>query len=311
MITYLIEQGANVNAFNNEGETPLDAAIMFKPEMITYLIEQGADVNATHGDGETPLLQLAAQGNLAMLKHLVKHGAVFKDDQNNAALLLAAYTGDLPTVRYLIETHDADANDIPEFGSVLFAAVMSGSLDLVKYLVEEQGVKINADYSPPIVYVQAYVHKGQTEDVMRYLIDRGLNIKIDQENPYVYSDKTPLIHAAESNKIGLLKYLVEHGADVNIPDERGRTVLVYAKSLELIGYLVEHGANVNAKDEDGVTPLLYAAFNEDTARIKYLIAQGADVNAADKDGNTALSIAQENQDTQTVAYLKSQMNPKE
>lgn len=51
---------------------------------------------------------------------------------------------------------------------------------------------------------------------------------------------TPLMLAARYNKIEILKYLVEKGADKKIQDERGNTALKYAensKSTEALEFL--------------------------------------------------------------------------
>ncbi len=51
---------------------------------------------------------------------------------------------------------------------------------------------------------------------------------------------TPLMLAARYNKVDILKYLLEKGADKQIKDERGNTALKYAensKSQEAVDYL--------------------------------------------------------------------------
>jgi len=53
----LISQGADVNAKNKSGWTPLHTAAAYKSngEVLEYLLVNGADVNATNDFGETPL----------------------------------------------------------------------------------------------------------------------------------------------------------------------------------------------------------------------------------------------------------------
>ncbi|MES2410537.1 MAG: ankyrin repeat domain-containing protein [Bacteroidota bacterium] len=51
---------------------------------------------------------------------------------------------------------------------------------------------------------------------------------------------TPLMLAARYNKVDIIKYLMERGADKQIKDERGNTALKYAensKSQEAVDYL--------------------------------------------------------------------------
>ena len=58
---YLIAQGAHVNARDEDGRTPLHAAIWYGPawgpsdEILLTLMEAGAELNARNRDGETPL----------------------------------------------------------------------------------------------------------------------------------------------------------------------------------------------------------------------------------------------------------------
>ena len=71
----------------------------------------------------------------------------------------------------------------------------------------------------------------------------------------------------------LVKYLVEHGADINAKDKSGNTALMIASkdmNLEMVKYLVEHGADVNAKNAEGKTAL-YFVYKEENSSITYHI----------------------------------------
>ena len=67
-----------------------------------------------------------------------------------------------------------------------------------------------------------------------------------------------MFNACSSGNKRLVKYLVEHGADINIPNNTDRTPLFNAcfiKNEELVKYLVEIGADINKQNDNGVTPL--------------------------------------------------------
>ncbi|MGF9824432.1 ankyrin repeat domain-containing protein, partial [Brevibacillus agri] len=53
LIEFLLGQGADVRASNDEGITPLH--IVLYPQIAALLIRHGADVNAAADDGSTPL----------------------------------------------------------------------------------------------------------------------------------------------------------------------------------------------------------------------------------------------------------------
>ena len=73
--------GANTEATNSEGQTPLHlAAHMGKVKVVMYLCEE-ADANkeATDADGQTPLHLAALHGQLDMVRYIYKNAGVNKE----------------------------------------------------------------------------------------------------------------------------------------------------------------------------------------------------------------------------------------
>ena len=98
----------------------------------------------------------------------------------------------------------------------------------------------------------------------------------------------------KNNNLGLLQYLIENNFITN--DE----ALIYASSnghLDVVKYLVDHGANVNADDDEA---LIWASKNGHLDVVEYLVDNGANVNAED---DYALRLASENGHTDIVKYL--------
>ena len=125
---------------------------------------------------------------------------------------------------------------------------------------------------------------------------------------------TVLHSAASRGKWELVKWLVEHDADVKAVDNEGRTVLHYAAVLgewELVKLLVEHGADVESKGNHfGWTPLTLAAMRGRLDVIKFLVKEaGADVESKDSawerspGGQTPLSYAAANGRLEAVKFL--------
>jgi ankyrin repeat protein len=99
--------------------------------------------------------------------------------------------------------------------------------------------------------------------------------------------------------LGVLKVLLDHGADPDGKDRWDWTLLHYAcEEFDLAKLLLDKGANPNAvENERGQRPLHYAADEGRTAAVELLISRGADVNAKDYYGHTALSYAEDLGDT--------------
>ena len=70
-----IRSGANVNAREEDGDTPLHYAVAYKPTHIKILIGAGAIVNARDDRSSTPLHDAAFYGNAEKIKLLIKSGA--------------------------------------------------------------------------------------------------------------------------------------------------------------------------------------------------------------------------------------------
>lgn len=97
-------------------------------------------------------------------------------------------------------------------------------------------------------------------------------------------------------KEGDLVKLRECVIQVNDVDESGMTMLMWACDrghLDVIKYLIEHGADVNKRDHDGQTCLHYAVSCEHLPVVRYLLSlAGLDPNAADSDGLKPVDLTQ-------------------
>jgi len=92
----LIEKGADVNARNKDGVTSLMLASMKgHGEIAKMLAEKGADVNARNKDGETPLILAVYNNNEDVVEVLLKTGADTraKDHKGMTAFDVAVYNG--------------------------------------------------------------------------------------------------------------------------------------------------------------------------------------------------------------------------
>jgi ankyrin repeat protein/glyoxylase-like metal-dependent hydrolase (beta-lactamase superfamily II) len=88
-----------------------------------------------------------------------------------------------------------------------------------------------------------------------------------------------------------VKYLIEHGAEVNARDDYQSTPLhfaAYRGLTESMKILLENGAQVDAQNHSESTPLHYAALADRTEAVTLLIAAEATLEIPDDYGRTAL-----------------------
>lgn len=106
-----LEEGANVHARNDDGNTALMLAAFFGHEdVVKLLLEHGAEVNARNPEGRTPLMFAATFDSPDTVELLLADGAAVdvRDNQEKfTALMFAASEGHLDAVKLLLD-HDAD-----------------------------------------------------------------------------------------------------------------------------------------------------------------------------------------------------------
>jgi ankyrin repeat protein len=107
--------------------------------------------------------------------------------------------------------------------------------------------------------------------------------------------RTPLMYAAASGNSALVSELLDRGAAAADRDVWNRTPLFYAAGARdgddgIIRKLVEKGADINGRSKAGRTLLMYAVANDNRGAALSLLAAGADRSVKDNDGNTALHL---------------------
>jgi|GEM_PF-508526 len=175
----LLGKGANVNARNNYGFTPLHFASSGRsPDfaLIQLLIAKGADVNAQLDRGLTSLHWVASSGDLKAAKLLIDHGA------------------------------DLNAYDKGCYGTVLQMAINSGPKEEMAKLLVESGAKLNQKSSFGNTELHLAALKGYA-DLARTLVRHGADV--DAVNQY---GRTPLYYAAKHGYRGAADALIAAGA---------------------------------------------------------------------------------------------------
>jgi ankyrin repeat protein len=119
---------------------------------------------------------------------------------------------------------------------------------------------------------------------------------------------TPFLIAAQANDVAVMRELLAHGADPNLPTNLGTTPLMVAagighlpgmsrsteaNALEAVKLCLELGADVNAVNKNSDTALHGAAWRHFADSIvQFLVDHGANMDAKNRRGWTPLVIAE-------------------
>ncbi len=140
IMTDLIKAGADVNAKDPNGHTPLfRAATTGKLEAAQILLDSNANVNMANNDGATPLIRSAESLSMnpePVISLLIKRGADLnaKDNSGKTALVYAVMRANTTTIKLLLDA-GADPNIVLRDGStVLMEAVQQHRSDPIPIL---------------------------------------------------------------------------------------------------------------------------------------------------------------------------------
>lgn len=231
---------------------------------------------------KTPVRHAAKHGHVKCIKYLIEHGLDVNETNGavNFPLHLAAKNGDLECIKCLLN-HGADLNAIDYlYNTSLHITAKEGHLDCLRYLIE-QGADVNSQC------IKIYDHNSDTIYITtnEKCIDFIKSLFTHKSSVYIHIIPTPLHLAADNKHLDCIKYLVEHGVNLDARDDDDYTSLhkaIYRKNLDCIKCLVEHGANIHIQTKHKETPLYIAASIGNLDCIKYLIEQGADTTIKDE-----------------------------
>jgi uncharacterized protein len=341
MVRRLLRAGANPRLALLLGETPVMAASRSgNPAVVEQLIAKGADVNAHAARGQTALMWAVAQKHADVVQVLVAHGANVhaRSDSwsevmavpphgyleynraiphgGDTALMFAARVGDLASAKLLVVA-GANVDDADAWGvSATAMAAHAGHRDIVAFLLEH-GADPNAaraGFSP----LHAAIMR-RDEEMASALLARGAdaNAPVRGWTPTRRSSKdfhfgpelvgaTPFWLAARFGEPGMMRLLLEHGADPWFVHHGDRVVAGKGGS----GFV--HRADVTTTlmaavgmgggeawiqpDRTEREPLTLEA-------VRLIAELGVDVNAANVDGRTALDAAKASKYDSVVRFL--------
>lgn len=234
-VEFLLDFGADPSIVDYAGRSLLHNAAQGGLQKVAERILESdtnsdprAAVDFEDRDGMTALFHAAIGGQVALTEMLINKGAAVdhQDKHGRTALFCAAGTGRLDIVEILVDK-GANVNHQDKDGkTALFRAARRGRRDVVEMLVDK-----GADFN----------HQDKYGHTALLNVSNGLHSK-------------PL----EKDLVDTACFLIDHGADVNHQNHAGSSALMWAacsNKMSLVRLLLDRGANPTLTDSDGRSAL--------------------------------------------------------
>jgi len=320
ILRLLIERGGNVNDVNaDDGNTVLHRAVEMagndrNAETFALLLNAGADIDAVNNEGKTPLMVLVEEkldGNtndfiecfdlflarnprMDVVTRLNEYDVLMLACKNRATLLNRV------VLEQVVDKLIAAGANVQETSwrqeTALILAIQNENYDTARRLVQVHGASVNPINIRSVETTALYVAVKQGNVPMAtFLLDNGANINTQIASPHYL-----LRQAANHNDLDMIRLLVDRGASVNQRDLNGSTALHLLagargpEAADAIRFLLSRGADVNARDDEANTPLMIAVFLYRYDAVWAILEFNPDLSLRNRLDETAEQLAREN-----------------
>ena len=286
----LQKHGASVHGQPDSEPPVFNAVVQGHLEAVRWLVENGADVNGHEADDiVTPLVLAAKYDHLELVEYLLDHGAdVHAKDWGLrfTAMHYAAKNGNVTILKRLLAA-GADKNAVDHIKNTpLDVAVEEGNPSAFRLLLAQYDKKERKALLEKALW-NAFSHSKRNV-VINILEDDG------QEEAEAGDNDMTLQQAVLASDDIKVKELVEDGADVNVVDGEGNTLLDLAlkqpeiwnkreKRLNIICLLMERGVRLHTVKPSLHVRQFHLEMDINETVVKYMLKNGADVNELTKE----------------------------
>ncbi len=278
---------------------------------IEELLGEGADVNVCNSSQEALLHHAAANGDLKIVKLLVKRGALInkKDDQNRTPLYRAVFNQKLEVVKFLLQSGACIDKTLKVAGN--------NSKDSTEKEQIKNVLRLTEDLLE-ILTKNDNKHDELLLSGIKERVEAGAVVNVTDT-----SGKTPLYYACAHHSKNIFTYLVEQGAYIDVETELGSPLYEWVKTFnsmkvknhfeqtlllfeelkkenkdflyKKVQECLKEGAILKAVDSERMTPLHWAAQNGHLEAVRLLIGKFIEIKASidvqDNNGATPLHYA--------------------
>lgn len=202
-----------------------------------------------------------------------------------------------PSVPFVVENLPDTARTLKEKFNNIFKpdktpleyALLEGNVPLVQSLLEH-----GADVSRVGCWRKTPLHcacslrNPKVYELCELLVEKGADCNARDENT---DQMTPLLTAFRFQPLKVIRLLLDHGADMTVRCNNGRTVLHYAvgnPNSDVLEFALDQGLDVDCGDAEGNSALHIAAVSDNLRVCELLLKRGAAVNRKNRKGEAPL-----------------------
>lgn len=265
--------------------------------MVRYLVEQGADTNAQNIDGFTPLMQVVQQNSLETVKFLLENGAAtdLLTTSGKTILHVACRNEDVDLFRLLSDIGTEEKLIAP------FREASPRHKEIVQLLIE-RGADIHARSKTKETVLHTASSEGH-EELVRLFLDKGVDMSATDEDDETALHKAVLFGHLPVTEILITRGANAYATAKNGQTLLHAACMCDDESTDIVEVLLRHRFEVDKKMEGGETPLFWAAVNGHLGLVKLLLAKGADLHVKTDSGATILHQACISGHEHIVRYL--------
>ena len=255
---------------------------------VLSLLGSGANINARDGRGRTAVMAATHANQVEAVRALIAAGADInlRDDRLDNPFLYASAEGLFEIVKLTIDAN-ADTRLTNRFGgTALIPAAERGHVEIVRELLTRTDVDVdhinNLGWTALLEAIILSDGGERHQQIVQILVDHGANITIPD-----HDGVSPLEHARARGFREIEQILLA------AQQSRGLQLIHAAEQgdLESVQFLLGQGASVEVQDENGRTALIAAAYQNNLPIAELLIRVGADVNRQDNTKQSAYLIS--------------------
>lgn len=181
--------------------------------------------------------------------------------------------------------------------TALIAAAKNGHLNMAQWLVAQGAYLDTFEQRNNHTALHYAAQLNHLELVKWFVLKQGLSVNWVADNPKdIRFGKTPLHAAAQGQALPVIRWLVEHGADIKRQTKQGETPLSFSvygyaaspeKNKDTITYFLKRGVDI--KKSKNI--MLYAAWSNDLQLVQYFARRRANIHEVNYQGATSLQFA--------------------